>query len=167
MLSPEPITIRPLDHACDQEINLVAERMRETLAEVIGDEGYHLYSMEWLRNRVRWHLEGGLCIGRVLVAVDPAGTIIGHIIARVEEASTETPLGLVSTIFVSPAFRRRGVARALLDAGEDWLVTQCVTSLATDTSETNRPLIVLFEQRGYAVTFRSAEKRMVRLSRTI
>ena len=99
---PLPLTIhiRPIDPCDDQEIDLVAERMRATLAEVIGEEGYHMYTLEWLRNRVRWHLQRDQCVGRVLLAIDAEGSIMGHIIARVEEASTMTPVGLFSTIYV-------------------------------------------------------------------
>ena len=141
--------------------------MRATLTEVLGEEGYNMYTPEWLRDRVLWHLHGNYCVGQVLLAVNSTGTVMGHIIARVEEASTtKTPVGLISTIYVCPPFRRLGVASALLDASEAWLTTQRVATLATDTSETNRPLIELFAQRGYAVTFHSVEKRMVRLSRT-
>jgi GNAT superfamily N-acetyltransferase len=159
------IAIRPIDASNDQEIELVADRMRATLVEVIGEKGHNMYTPEWLRNRVRWHLRENQCMGRVLLAVDSTGAIIGHIIAREEDASTMAPVGLVSTIYVSPPFRRRGVAKALLEASEAWLMAQRVATLATDTSETNRPLIELFRQRGYAVTFHSHEKQMVRLSR--
>jgi GNAT superfamily N-acetyltransferase len=162
----QTVSIRPIDAANGREIALVADRMRATLVEVIGEKGHNMYTSEWLRDRVRWHLGGNHCIGRVLLAIDSTGAIIGHIIARVEDASARAPVGLVSTIYVCPPFRRRGVARALLDAIEAWLMEQRVAALATDTSETNRPLIELFVQRGYGITFHSIEKRMVRLSRT-
>ncbi len=165
MFPQHTIVIRPIDPRNDQEIDLVAERMRATLAEVLGEEGYNMYTPEWLRNRVRWHLDEEQCIGRVLLAVNSQGTIMGHVIARVEDAFAPESIGLVSTIYVCPALRRRGIAKALLDASEGWLTEQRVATLATDTSETNRPLIDLFMQRGYAVTFHSTEKRMVRLSR--
>ena len=160
------ISIRPIDADNDQEIELVADRMRATLVEVIGEKGYNMYTPEWLQNRVRWHLGGNQCLGRILLAIDSTGAIIGHIIARVEDASTSASVGLISTIYVCPPSRRRGVAKALLDASEAWLMEQRVASLATDTSETNRPLIELFRQRGYDVTFHSIEKQMVRLTRT-
>jgi GNAT superfamily N-acetyltransferase len=167
MFSPKPILIRPIHPDNDREMELVAERMRATLAEVIGEEGYNMYTLEWLRDRVRWHLSGDECVGRVLLALDSAGAIMGHMIARVEDASTTTPVGLISTIYVCPPFRRRGVAKALLDAGEAWLRDQRVATLATDTSESNQPLIELVVRRGYAITFHSIEKRMVRLSRSV
>jgi GNAT superfamily N-acetyltransferase len=167
MLPSQPILIRPIDPGSDREIDLVAERMRATLAEVLGETGNNMYTPEWLRDRVRWHVHGDQCAGRVLLAVDSTEVIMGHIIARVEEDSSTMPVGLVSTLYVCPPFRRRGVAKALLDASEAWLKDQGVATLATDTSESNRPLIELFAQRGYAVTFHSVEKRMVRLSRSV
>jgi GNAT superfamily N-acetyltransferase len=140
--------------------------MRATLIEVLGVEGETLYTQEWLRDRVRWHLQPKECDGQVFLAQDCTDHIIGQVILRVEADAPAPPLGLISTIYILPSFRRAGVARALLDAGEAWLLRRQVATLATDTSEANMPLIRLFESRGYAITFRSAEKRMVRLSRS-
>ena len=52
------LKIREIDPTSKEEISLVASRMRETLIEVLGEErGTALYSMDWLRNRVLWHLD--------------------------------------------------------------------------------------------------------------
>jgi len=161
----QPITIRRIDPGDVRQIDTVADRMRATLTEVLGAEGFSMYSLDWLRERVRWHLKPEECTGSVLLAQARAGEVIGHIILRVEDASSLMPLGLISTIYVDPPFRRSGVAQALLDAGEAWLVRERAATLATDTSETNTPLIQLFEKRGYKINFRSPEKRMIRLSR--
>jgi GNAT superfamily N-acetyltransferase len=162
---PQPIAVRPIDPANSEHITLVAERMRATLVEVIGPEGHSMYTLDWLRDRVRHHLRPEECIGNVFLAQDVTGEVIGHTIVRIEDASSATPLGLISTIYVLPSIRRFGVARALLDAAELWLAGEHAATFATDTSETNLPLIRLMEKRGYQITLRSAEKRMVRLSR--
>ena len=61
--------IRPLDPTRADEVDLVATRMRATLVEVVDPvEGHTLYTMDWLRQRVRWHLDPGACDGQVFVA---------------------------------------------------------------------------------------------------
>jgi hypothetical protein len=59
---------RPIDPDSDAEVDLVAARMRETLVEVLGRErGEVMYTMEWLRARVRRHMHPSRA---VFVAVD-------------------------------------------------------------------------------------------------
>ena len=158
--------VRPIDPLNADHINLVADRMRATLVEVLGPDGEALYGRDWLQDRVRWHLRPAVCTGQVFLAHGNETNIIGHVIVRLEGQSTDGFLGLISTIYVQPMFRRAGVACALLCAGEGWLLERHATTLATDTSETNLPLIRLFESCGYTISFRSQQNRMVRLSRS-
>lgn len=61
--------IRPIDSNSLPEIELVATRMRETLKEVVGAErGESMYSMDWLIDRVRFHLDPNLSTAQVLVS---------------------------------------------------------------------------------------------------
>lgn len=107
--------IRDIRPEADDEIALVANRMRETLREVLGDErGTNMYSMEWLTERVRWHLDTTKCAGRVFVVESTADGICGHAIARVEEG-----YGYFSTLYVAPGARgrslRNGAAHEVLE----------------------------------------------------
>jgi hypothetical protein len=81
------LCIRPLDPTRDDEVELVATRMRATLVEVVDSvEGQTMYTMKWLRQRVRWHLDPEACEGEVFVAEGDGGAIVGHTIVRVETA---------------------------------------------------------------------------------
>lgn len=155
--------VAQLDRHAADELDLVAARMRATLVEVLGREtGESLYSLEWLRDRAASHVDGR-CPGAIFVAKPRGdGESVGHIIVR-EEADDDGPLGLVSTIYVLPGARRGGVAGRLLDAAHQWFQARGLDRTATDTSQTNLPLIRLFEGFGYAIVFRSEEKKMVRL----
>jgi GNAT superfamily N-acetyltransferase len=162
-----PPRVRPLNPDEDVEIQLVASRMRDTLIEVLGEaRGGAMYTMEWLVDRVRWHLTPARCLGQVLLIEAPAGEIVGHTIVRVEPKAGG-PLGLISTTYVVPTRRRAGLAEALLRAGEAWLITNGATCLATNTSETNWPLIQLYQKAGYVVTHRAPEVQMVQLRRRV
>jgi GNAT superfamily N-acetyltransferase len=124
--------------------------MRATLVEVEGEEtGIALYTMDWLRERVRWHLNADLVTARVFLAEDNKGVILGHTIVRREFENDGREYGLVSTTYVLPEFRRAGVAEAFLQAGEEWMRSLGLGSCATWTSSTNHKLIRMYEKHGY------------------
>lgn len=144
--------IRPIDRGSIGELRLVAQRMRETLEEVLGEErGCALYSMEWLEDRVRWHLDGQARRGEILLAIDPSKRVIGHTIVRVEEEEDDDErkvegemFGLFSTIFVEPTARKGAVATKLVRAGEAWMLGAEVRRAKTYTDRSNAKLINLF-----------------------
>ena len=145
--------IRAIDPNSVAEIDLVAERMQATLIEVEGEEtGKALYSMDWLRERVRWHLNADQVTARVLLAEDNAGVILGHTIVRREFEEDGREYGLVSTTYVLPESRRAGVAEALLHAGEEWMRSLGLRICATWTSSTNLKLIRMYLKHGYRQT---------------
>ncbi len=160
-------SVRTITADDTEHVATVAERMRATLVEVLGDRGSGMYRLEWLVDRVLWHLDGKACDGEIFSAFDARGAMIGHTIVRVEADASCGSFGLVSTTYVLPGWRRRGVARALLDAAEDWFLARGLRRFSTDTSEANVALIRLFESRGYAISYRSKEKEMVRLSKAL
>jgi GNAT superfamily N-acetyltransferase len=159
--------VRPLGRSAAGEIELVAQRMRLTLIEVLGlAMGADLYSLDWLRARVRWHLDPARCTGEVLVA-EAAGEIAGHTIVRLEPDPSGETAGLFSTVYVVPEARRRGIANALVEHGEAWLASHHMTTFGTSTSATNTPLIALFAKHGYDIVLRVPESNMVHLSKTL
>ena len=136
-------TIHPDDQ---EEILWVALRMRWTLMEVLGDkEGESLYSMEWLEHRVRFHLDPNQCLGQIFLCITPDGDRMGYTILRREEPT----LGLFSTTYVEQQWRRHGVARALLQQGEDWMRRLGLQRAATYTAEDNLKLHQLYLGQGY------------------
>ena len=151
-------TIRPLDRADPAELELVAQRMRLTLMEVLGDErGEAMYELEWLRDRVRFHLQPG----REVFVLELDGEVVGHTIVRDEGDG----VGLFSTTWIAPEARRRGLASALLDAGEGWMRARGLQVGQTCTATDNRGLRQLYEGRGYRVV--EAADEMVRLEREL
>ncbi len=162
---PSDHRIRRLDPEASREITLVATRMRQTLVEVLGEErGVAMYSMEWLEDRVRFHLDASRSEGAVFLA-ETDEEIVGHTITRVERDDGGAPFGLFSTTYVVPPHRGRGVASALLRRGEAWMRERRLAYAATDTSDTNVKLIALYEKHGYAIALRAGE--MVRLQKSL
>ena len=166
------LRIRDIDPASEAEVDLVARRMRQTLVEVEGEEvGTALYTMEWLRGRVRWHLDPGNCTARVFLAEDNGGRVIGHTIVRIEAGDTGGQHGLFSTIFVEPRSRKLAVGSRLLRHGEAWMAAQGMPEAATWTSATNAKLINLYGKHGYAIVARHVHDvtrtQMVRLAKAL
>jgi len=159
------LRVRPLDPAKEQEIELVAQRMRSTLIEVLGEQqGTALYTLEWLRERVRFHLDPAQSEASILLAqLDEE--IVGQSIVRRERDDEGRELGLMSTIYVVPEQRRAGVASALVDEVEAWMRARGLDRAATNTGKHNERLIRLMEARGYAITTRTSD--MVQLSRSL
>lgn len=141
--------LRDLDPNQPAEIELVAQRMRDTLIEIEGAErGAALYTLAWLEARVRWHLDPANTIARVVLAVTEDNTPCGHTIFRIEH-DTHGAFGLISTTYVLPAFRRHGVAQTLLECAETWFAGHKLPRCCTWTSSTNHPLIALYTRNGY------------------
>lgn len=166
------LCVRPLDRQQPAELDWVAQGMRATLIEVEGEEtGTALYTLDWLRERARWHLDNSEVPADVLLALDDRGEILGHTILRRESDGQLPAFGLVSTTFVHASARRRGVAQALLQAGEAWVRAQGLRHCATWTSSTNTPLIHLYTRQGYAQVMTHRHETtgtlMVKLQRTL
>jgi GNAT superfamily N-acetyltransferase len=159
----ESIEVVRLDENDTEQLSLIATHMRATLVEVLGqDMGESMYSFEWLKDRARSHVDGR-CLGAIFIAQERIENgNAGHIIVR-QELDDHGPFGLVSTIYVLPECRRHGVARRLVDAAHHWFQSRKLHRWATDTSETNFPLIRLFNCFGYKMVFHSNEQKMVRL----
>lgn len=128
-----------------------------------------MYSMDWLRDRVRWHLDGRAA--EVVVAEDPAGAIVGHTIYRIEADADDAPFGLVSTTYVVPQARRLGVAQQLLARAESWFRGHGLPQCCTWTSSTNAPLIALYARNGFMQVERALNELthtpMVRLAKQL
>ncbi len=158
--------IRQINPNSQMEIELVAKRMRETLMEVIGPErGEAMYSMEWLIDRVKFHLDSNLSTAKVLVSESLTGEITGHCIFRIEKADDGSDYGLFSTTYIEPSSRRLGIAEEFLNLGEYWMVSKGLPIAATATSKTNEKLLNLYFKHGYEIVFTNDE--MVRLEKRL
>jgi len=159
------INIVPLLENDPTIVRLLAERMRETLVEVLGPErGGSLYTLAWLENRVLEHLEPILGPSRVLLAREPEATVVGHSLLRTDDWQGER-VGLVSTTYVLGSFRRQGVGRRLLRAAEAWFADNHLPVSSTVTEPANQKLINLYLGEGYHLE--TVNQNFVRLSRRL
>ncbi len=170
-----PVTLRTVAPDDAAAIDWIAHGMRRTLVEVEGEEaGTAMYTLDWLRERVRFHFDAPRCIGQVVVAeadVDGAPRIVGHTILRIEADAAGRRFGLVTTTFVDPPSRRLGIADRLLRHGEAWFRARALPEAATWTSSTNTRLIRLYAKHGFAEAERGPNELtgtiMVRLAKPL
>lgn len=160
--------IRPIDATSAAEIELVAHRMRETLVEVLGEEqGNAMYSMDWLKNRVREHIDPAQSTAQIFLSLDDNdGHITGHTIVRLDYNEAGKKVGLFSTTYVEPESRKSGVATDLIIVGEKWMLDQGMDEFVTYTSDKNTKLIKLFKKQGYEITAISEKAQMVEISKS-
>lgn len=141
--------VRPIDARSERERQWVAERMRDTLIEVLGAErGASMFSRQWLLDRVEQHLDGRLD-GAVFVVCAEGDAIVGHSIVRRERDERHGLHGYISTSYVAPTHRRRGLARALVRADEQWFRERSLERFVTHTHPDNGGLRALFRSLGY------------------
>jgi|GEM_PF-772156 len=99
------------------------------------------------------------------VAVDSDGSLRGFVEASLRsraDGCTTQPVGYVEGIFVQPEFRRRGIARALIDAAEQWATSNGCVEFASDCRIENEASIHFHRSLGFDIA-----KRLVHFRRAI
>ena len=158
--------IRAINPQSRVEVELVASRMRQTLVEVLGEEvGANMYTMDWLIQRVLWHLDPNQCVGQVFLSEDSEGHITGHTIVRIQLDETGKKIGLFSTFFVEPGSRNQAVATSFVVHGEKWMLDHGMTTAMTYTAESNDRLKSLLISLGYRAG--TAQNQMIALSKSL
>jgi ribosomal-protein-alanine acetyltransferase len=85
-------------------------------------------------------------------AVLTSGAMIGFVIAMLEEDGT----GHITTIGVAPEFRRRGIARRLLQKAEDAFRRRSVALMRLEVRAVNTGAQQLYQRAGYTTVQRLA-----------
>lgn len=99
------------------------------------------FSEPWSEQSVRSELTNGLSLW--LVALD------GETVAAYAGSQSVMGEADMMNVAVDPAYRRRGIARALLTALEEALRAAGVSSLTLEVRASNGPAIALYTALGY------------------
>lgn len=104
-----------------------------------------------------WLAESGAAVGVVMLdGAQPCAGVVGMIgryydgILHGDERTTVT----LARLWVAPLWRKRGVARKLLDAVAAWAVDQGAHQLELQVTTTNSVALRLYEQIGFVDTGR-------------
>lgn len=96
---------------------------------------------------------------RTIVAADEQDRIAAFIIVHLLRKG----IGEVVTIDVEPDHRRHGLARSLMERGEEWLRQQGARGIFLEVDEDNSAAIALYRKFGYQVRQPFLEDRKRRL----
>lgn len=66
------------------------------------------------------------------------------------EGSHSRPVGYIEGIYVDEAYRHRGIARKLVQAGEDWAKERGCSEMGSDTWEWNKDSIAFHQKIGFS-----------------
>ncbi len=79
------------------------------------------------------------------------GTIVGFVSVSIERGTLEldTTRGLLSNIYVRPAYRGRGIGTALLEAAEDSLAERGVDTMLLEVMAENEAARRFYRRHGY------------------
>lgn len=160
------LRIRPLDSTSTEEIALIADRMKKTLVDVMGEEkGSSYYPDDFFLERLKWHID--LKDHCELLVCELGQQIVAHAIVRVEndEEIHHKPFSYFSTIYTAPEWRRRGLARQLIEKVHEWSLKKSLDKITYSTAKNHHGLISLFEEFGYNIIVETDE--MVRMAKEL
>ncbi len=92
----------------------------------------------------------------IVLVADSGGEIVGFLIGMVRE---RTPVfvrsrhGYITDIYVDPGFRRRGVGRKLVEAAEEWFISQGLDHVRLQVSAANESGLAFWRSVGFGDYF--------------
>jgi ribosomal protein S18 acetylase RimI-like enzyme len=90
--------------------------------------------------------------------LDDGGAICGFVWVSLITTMVDASVGYVKNVYISPARRGQGWAKALLAVAEEWFVSQGATKAALDASACNPEAVGLYLDRGYEIVRHRMEK---------
>ena len=161
-IEDEPtFSIRPVDLADEAEVNTIASLSMLTILETLPEARRDPtvvpnFSISAMATMYRGDL--GRADRRFWVAVDEDGQIVGHAIALLRTDDSGLLHGYSYTRYVLPGWRRKGIARALLQEAKRWWWAQGVVYVLAHTHATNHALQQLFLSEGFVIGGQQEER---------
>jgi len=145
---PTALELRPWR---DDDLNpagrLIAEAYRHHPDSVINDQYRSVHgSLRFLHNIVRYSGCGAFSAHVSHVVVERASR---ELVALVLGSRVSPESGHITQICVHPSYRRRGLARMLLNLAASCFMRQGVTEISLTVTETNTEAIELYRAEGY------------------
>jgi len=101
--------------------------------------------------------------GAVLIVAEARSQIIGFAYAEIEHSSDDCvkgPYASFDLLGVAPAWRGKGIARALIDTVESWAHEKGMKVIQLAVAESNLSAFKLYEGLGYRTVMRKMQKEL-------
>lgn len=136
--------IRPATH---KDLDILVHLL-ETLFGIEAD--FH-FNAERQRNGLQHMLDGSST--RIVFVAEVDGNVVGMCAAQEVLSTAEgREAAWIEDVVVFPAFRRRGIARALLEAIEDWAATRGIRRLQLLADRENAPALQFYTREEWQPT---------------
>ena len=119
----------------------------DSIARLAGELGYTVNTKE-MRSRVRAVLASAADL--LLVAADSSGSVVGWLQAHAAQVIESGFRVEIAGLIVSPAFRRRGVGRALVAKAEHWARTISAAAVVVRSNARRVESHSFYPALGYA-----------------
>jgi ribosomal protein S18 acetylase RimI-like enzyme len=148
---PDGLEIRTWhDHDLAPASRLITEAYRGHPDGLINDQYRSAHgSMRFLNNIVRYSGCGAFSAPASHVIVEKNSR---ELVALVLGSRVSPESGHITQICVHPAYRRKGLARALLNVVSYWFMRQGATEISLTVTEANKEAIELYLAEGYTLT---------------
>lgn len=145
---PDGLELRPWrDEDLGSAARLIAAAYNGHPDSMVNDQYRSAHgSLRFLNNIVRFAGCGVFSAQVSHVVVD---SISREMVALVLASRVSPQSGHITQICVHPAFRRRGLARTLLDLAASWFLRQGVSEISLTVTEANTEAVELYRAEGY------------------
>ena len=145
-----PVTERP-------HIMFIAKRFEETISLWKDYEVTLESASKRVAQLTEWIKDATV---HVTVAVTPENLAVGFNSLYVAKDYSGNPFGKIVIPYVSPEFRRQGVAAALKGEGETWLVSQGVTRVVAEIVAKNTRMLEINKKAGFRIKRFTMERKL-------
>lgn len=123
-------------------MKIKVEMLHESHLDALATLEQICFSSPWSRNQLQEELDNPLA--KVFVAVDEDGTVLGYggLHFVLDEAG-------ITNIAVFPKARRKGAARAILEAMDAFCASNGMAFLTLEVRVSNAAAIALYQQAGF------------------
>lgn len=98
-----------------------------------------------------------------LIVAEARSQIIGFAYAEIEHSSDDCvkgPYASFDLLGVDPLWRKKGIARALIDAVENWSRSKGMSVIQLAVAESNLSAFKLYESLGYRTVMRKMQRKL-------
>jgi len=120
------------------------------MAILCGELGYAVPAVEKMRSRIKAIRASANDL--LVVALSDSGDIVGWLQAHAAQILESGFRVEITGLIVSPAFRRRGVGRLLVDEAERWAISSGAEAIVVRSNATRKESHSFYPALGYAGT---------------
>ncbi len=126
-------------------IRFLWEQLRDHHAALQWKFAHEMDGMEFAERKKGWLQVEEESVLRIETAISAESRLVGYCVSKIDVAA----IGQIDSLFVTPEFRRQGIACALVQHAMDWFDQMGVWRKRVDVADGNPGARVLYEKFGF------------------